>query len=476
MQITKRIIIGLTLCFGLIVQTANVHAIYSPTISKRVSIIKQHVRTAREHNGSGSITAAIKSVKAQDDERAKEGKSRALPVEATLAIPRVLGDMFTDLIKAPLDPIYMIFNIIPSTGAVVSTCLRNDIWILEDLRDVVVQEMIKAYLMMDSNNGDLLSNDYEYLRYYIGYLKEYGHRPQYPKPNPGDTIPITSSERLFGSKSSINYYSITFPTGEGCPESDFVEAFDEVKQSLITLKTLSSGSGSDWGSILVMAKANARRRAEEWIKANQITLTLGGEAGGNPQSLIKGDSWNVFVGQFKTQKQILKNMIGPLTPLFSWGIYSRGEEPDEEISYGCMYYYADAGVFRACTVEQLKDYKICQSDDPDDKEEQSKIDCDKFRNPTQVITPVETVENYQAQASRHQKSITSTERSLKYNTTLNNMSEQGLIEMDRVMWEINKEIGRSFEADGDEAGKGLPYLYSQLKTFIQNHCGGKNCP
>ena len=579
MQITKRIIIGLIICFGLIVQTTNVHAIYSPTISKEVSKIKQHVVIAREHNGSGSITAAIESVKAQDDERAKEGKPRALPLEATIAIPRVLGYMFYDLIKAPLDPIYMIFNMVSSTNTLASTCLRNDIWILEDLRDIVAQEMIKAYLMMDSNNGDVLSNDYNYLRYHIDYLKEYGSRPQYPQPNLGDTIPITSSEYLFGRKSDVNYYSIQFPVEEvesefseeeckvqcmrktcnetcveeckeeddvcgtidcsktcnescttapnaecvekcaaasqltlsGCPESDFVEAFEEVKESLITLKTLSSGSGSDWGSILVMAKARARRRAEEWIKSNQISMTLGGEEGGNPQSLIKGDSWNVFVGQFKTQKQILKNMIGSLTPLFSWSIYSRGENGDE-ISYGCMYYHATAGTFRACTVEQLEDYMICEEiaekqKTGEDKEteavdicgkevsvvggflrdtgakftvlfeeEEREIDCDKFRNPHKFITPTEMIENYQEQAIRHQKTITSTERTLKYNMNLTNVSEQNLIILDTVMTEINWEIMRGTEDMGNEAGKGLPTLYSGIATFLKNHCGGKNCP
>lgn len=571
MRIIKRTIIGVTLCLGLIVQTANVHAIYSPTISKRVSVIKQHINTARQHNGTGTITAAIESVKAQDDKRAKEGKARALPAEAALVIPKILGYMFVDLIKAPLDPIYMIFNIIPSTGAVVSTCLRNDIWILEDLRDVVAQEMIKAYLMMDSNNGDLLSNDYDYLRNHIKILKESGHRPEINIRMTNGTIK-SSSEYFFGVPSAVNYYSIKFPTETevestfsidectklcqvekcnqtcktkctttddkgssfiekvtnacetiecnttckeedcqgvdsqcverctaaskitlgGCPESDFVEAFKEVGESIKNLKTLSSGSGSDWGSILVMAQAQARRRAEEWIKTNQITFTLGGKEGGNAQSLVKGDNWKVFVGQFNTQMKILKNMIGPLTPLFSWSIYSKGSEKGDEASYGCMYYHADIGVFRACTVEQLKDYLICrerkkypEAEETEEievcgkkipKEKEEAIDCNKFRNPYVLTTPVETVENHQEEMEEHQKTITTTKRVLKYNTNLNSVSEQSLIEMDAILWEINKEIGRSFEADGDEAGKSLPYIYSNLSTFIKKHCGGKHQP
>lgn len=499
MQI-KRIIIGLIVCVGLTVQATNAYAIYSPTISKRVSIIKQHVSAARSLNGNGTITSAVESVKQQDDKRKLEGKPMALPAEAAAIIPKVLGYMFYDLMAAPYDSIFMIFNMVPSTGSVISSCLRNDIWLLEDLKDIVTQEMIKAYLLMDSNNGDLLKNDFDWLRQHIKILKEYGPRPDdlmllyVPKVGGGnDVVYVTSNQYLFGTgpelgldpetDPSINKYSITFPVGEGCPESDFVEAFKEVKESFETLKVLSSGRGSDWGSILTMAKARARRKAEEWIKKNQITFTIGGEEGGSPQSLVRGDSWNKFVGQMETQKKILKDMIGPITPLFSWNLYKAtgeaiavglGADPAilNNVDY-CMYYYADAGIFRACTDEQYTDYKKCQ----ENKTEATKsgIDCDKFRNPSKSTTPIEEAENYIKQANIHKKVVEEAEHSLKYNMNLNSMSEQSLIELDRVMWEINKEIGRAYEAEGDDAGKGLPTIYTGLGSFIKKHCGGKNC-
>ena len=47
MPIIKQSIIGLIIIIGLLVQTTNAHAIWSPTISKNVGAIRQNVTSAQ---------------------------------------------------------------------------------------------------------------------------------------------------------------------------------------------------------------------------------------------------------------------------------------------------------------------------------------------------------------------------------------------------------------------------------------------
>ena len=37
--------------------------------------------------------------------------------------------------------LYMVFNMVPSTGEVISNCLRDDIWMLEDMKDAFCHKL-----------------------------------------------------------------------------------------------------------------------------------------------------------------------------------------------------------------------------------------------------------------------------------------------------------------------------------------------
>ena len=474
----KRIIIGLIIVsIGFIIQPTIVHAFYSPVIAERASNIKANLRSAREQNGTGSIEDAFQNVIEQNKLAADRNEAQGLPPEVSATQSQILKDVFADILLKPLDDLFLIFNLIPSTGfSPASKCLRDDIWGLQNLRDAVVQEMIKSYLMYDRYHGDLLKKDYKWLVAHINILKKYGSKPMdrmlatVTENGKSVTKFITANEYLFGSKSDVNYYSIKFDGG--CPQSEFPPAFNEVWESIQNVGVIASGSSVEWGSIWEMAEARARRRAAEWIKANQITLTIGGEEGGNPQSLIKGGGLDRFKGQWNTQLTILKNTVGPLVPLFSWTLFI-GDD-DDTINYGCMYFYQDPGIYRACTVDQLVDqlldYKECQ-DDEDNAKTNLKINCGLYKNPKQITTSVKQIEELQSKTLEHEKTIQRAETAYIYNVQLNSVGEQAIEAIEAQLLNINHQIRAGFEAEGDS--KSLPTIYKNLKDFTNKYCGGE---
>jgi len=506
------------------------YAIYSPTISNRVDLIRQDVSAARQLNGVGTISNAMDKVLAVDKTRRKEYVATGIPAKAGIAFAKVIGEDILELLKnlpnSALDPIFMIFNLVPSSGwEYISVCLRNDIWYLQDLKDIVGQEMIKAYLLFDNINGDQLSEDYEYLKEQIKYLKKYGNHPQQTMHL--GMVSMTSSEYFFGYPSELNSYVDSFPSEErkkqiqdaeqcknvckiviclpqdsesdcenkcedtcdigteitwsGCPEGEFLPAFKRVIESAKNLKVAFTFKSSNWGSIWEMAKVRAKKRADEWIKANQITLTLAGEEGGNPQSLLKGGGWDKFVGEFNTQMRIVKNMVGPLVPLFSWSLYATtfeaigvGFGADEDILANneyCMYFYDD-GMFRSCTPDQLLDYRVCVDKDST-AEDKKNIPCDRYQSAKQTTTSLQMIQGQQIKAAEYQKKVETAETAFVYNMELNNVGEQNIQAIEQAMVSINTEIQRSNEERGNNDDYGLPTLYAKLKVLYDKHCANK---
>jgi len=301
----KIVVVSLAFFFAFaLMQPEGAYAIYSSRLAEKVSQIRSDLITARLVNGTGSVEAAVESVKAQNKLNRENKTAEGTPAKATEAQRLVFDDIMRDIFSTPFDSFFMVFNLIFSTGQSISVCLRDDIWTLEDLKDLTVQEMIKAYMLYDLENGDKLLDDYKYLMSNIRLLKQKG-----PDPNSsirlGDNY-VSSTEYFFGNPESDNLYQFYLYSDQGCQDGEFDRAFEQVGRSAKTLETLGSGSGSDWGSIWEMAKVGAKRKAEQWIKANQLSLSLGGERGGNQQSLIKGGGFDKFVASLKTELGILK--------------------------------------------------------------------------------------------------------------------------------------------------------------------------
>lgn len=553
------------ICIGLFIHTSNAHAIYSPTIAQRVSQIRQHVLAARQQNGTGTLTSAAQHLIENDRIQRAKGGATGFPAKAAIALGQVMGDLFAWAIPDSIDSMFMIFEIVPSTQEYISTCLRDDIWLLEDLKNIVAQEMVKSYLMADETNGDLLSDDYDYLMKHIRILKQYGNHPtawmKVTTEKDGRIIveSKTSSQYLFGSDTTVNPYSFQFPVEEvdsksaenckitckqgckkvvycdsscvtgcgqvcegvckgkkdcegrckdkcedscendcdmateceddcddgceesaklrwaGCPEGDFMPALNEVMEALRNLKTIGSWQAADWGSILEMAKARARKRADEWIKANQLTLTLGGETGGNPQSLVKGGGWDRFVGSVNTQLNILKNMVGPVIPMFTWAfVETIGEtvsliwnDPEILQDNACMYFYADENTYRACTLDQYLDYLSCRNNEKAAKKD--KINCDLFKNPRANRVAVDIIEEQQETVAEHRNTIKRAETVFFYNLELKSVSENSIEGLSQVLIDINSQIKRGFEVGGSKDDKALPTLYYKLSQWDKKH-------
>lgn len=279
--LNKRIIAGLLITIGLIVQVAPAHAIYSSRISSKVNEISRHIRTARSTHGTGTLYSIVDQVTSVDENRRQAGEATGISADAAKAQETVLENVLTEIFVNPLDSFFMAFNVIISSGTLISSCLRDDIWILEEMRDLTVQEMMKAYMSFDPINGDILFDDYEYLLTHIRLLKSKGANAAIGnKIKLSDGSDMSVNKYLFGSNDAENMYELLFNSDKGCQSGEFDQAFAQVDRSFQTLLTLGSSSGVDWGNLESMAKARARRKAAEYISKNQITAAIGGREGG----------------------------------------------------------------------------------------------------------------------------------------------------------------------------------------------------
>jgi hypothetical protein len=470
MHVLKRNITILILTLALaLAQPAMAHAIYSSRLAEKVSQIRSDLITARLINGTGSVQSAVESVKAQNKLNRENKTAEGIPAKATEAQRLVFDDVMRDIFSTPFDSFFMIFNLIFSTGQSISVCLRNDIWTLEDLKDLTVQEMIKAYMLYDLENGDKLIEDYKYLMANIRLLKAKG-----PDPNSsirlGDEY-MSSTEYFFGNPSSDNLYQFHLFSDEGCQDGEFDRAFEQVGRSAKTLETLGTGQGADWGNIREMAEANAKRKAAQWIKANQISLSIGGKRGGNQQSLIKGGGFDKFVGSLKTELGILKNMIGPVTPLFDSAKYATGTGSAGLSDNGyCVYYSTTDGQWTACTVDQLKDYEICQGNDVEAKKG---INCSGYKIIGGDEYVMDKIRDYQTASNKNEAAIQEATDIYTYSLNLSFVSDESLTFFDKKLGDINAIIKQSNEQVDEQAGKGLPSLLNIFMTLSKNHCTNK---
>ncbi|MFH0837919.1 MAG: hypothetical protein V1880_01480 [Patescibacteria group bacterium] len=483
-KIKRNFIIGLAVLAGLSVQAPSVFALYSPRLSQQVSIIRQHVQDSQKQNGSQSILEEIEQIKAYDKAKRAESRETGIAGDAKVAQSLVFDTTFDFLIQYPLDALFMIFNFNAYNEEWISNCLRDEIWNLETLRDKVGSEMIKAYLLRDIYHGPLLMEDYDYLVTQLDLLRKYGSDPKakIEATLNGEAVTITSNKYFFGEEPKgnppLNYYSnvgvFSSSDATGCPDGEFEKAIEEVLNSWETFKTLASGSGVEWGSIWSMAKANARIRAREWIRANQISLTIAGKEGGNPVSLVKGGGWDKFVGSFKTQLNILKNMVGPVTPFLTSSNYKpppSGATIEEGIGTDCRYYNHGDGYYADCSKDMIEQYDKCQDDEEAAKQEG--IQCDRFRSASETIPIADKINRQLALEREHETALEDVETTFVYSMSMDSVAEETIYFMDDVLWDMNNQIKRGYEAVDKAAGESIPTLYREIETLASKQCANK---
>lgn len=463
----------MAILIGLTIQAESAHALYSPKLSKQVSIIRQHVQSSQAQNGTESILEEIEQIKAYDRARREEYKETGIAGGAKVAQELIYNTL--NIFKA-FDSLAMVFNYNVDNNEFISTCLRDEIWGLETLRDLVGAEMVKAYMLRDTYHGALLVEDYKYLTTHLDLLRRYGSKNDaflVTDTTTKEPVAVTSTEFFFGD-GAINYYKNNFSlisNEPGCPESEFEEVFKEVVSSAKTLSVLSSGKGVEWGNIWEMAEANARIRAREWIRANQLSLTIGGEEGGRVESLVKGGGWDKFVGNVKTQLNIAKNMVGPVTPLFElskWVVIKTIEGVG--IVDECVFYYKEDDVFNNCNKKQKQDYIKCQDDIEIAMDEG--IRCDRFINTKQSLSVTDKLNKQIASILENKHTKEEVETAFIYSITMDSVAEQNLKQINQIMWDMNMQIKRGYEAVDKQAGEGIPTLFREIEDFADKQCAG----
>ncbi|MBU0705727.1 hypothetical protein KJ657_02425 [Patescibacteria group bacterium] len=485
-KIKRNFIIGLAVLIGLGIQAQSVFALYSPRLSQQVVVIRQHVQGSQEQNGTQSILEEVEQIKAYDKAKRAESRETGIAGDAKVAQGLVFDTTFASLIQFPLDSIFMIFNYNAYNEEWISNCLRDEIWNLETLRDKVGSEMIKAYLLRDTYHGSLLMQDYDYLVTQLDLLRRYGSDPKakIEATLDGKAVTINSNKYFFGEDPKgnppLNYYSnvgvFSSSDATGCPDGEFEKAIEEVLNSWETLKGTVGGhsafSAEKWSNIYAMAKANARAKAREWIRANQISLTIAGKEGGNPQSVIKGGGTDKFVGYWKTQWNILKNMVGVVTPFYDAATNYQPPSDTEDVGTNCRFFNQADGYFRVCNKEQIEQYEKCQ-DEEMTKEESGIIKCDRFRNAAETISYADKINRQLALEREHETALEDVETAFTYSMSMDSVAEETIYFMDDVLWDMNNQIKRGYKAVNKAAGEGIPTLYREVEKLAAKQCANK---
>lgn len=477
--IKKRLIItGLIGLIGFTFQVNSALAIYSPRLSQQAAVIRQHIRDSQAQNGKNTILEEVDQIIAYDKARREAFTETGISGDVRVAQDLIFNSTLNFLIQHPFDSLMMAFNINAVNKEIVSSCLRDDIWTLESLRDKVGAEMLKAYMLRDTLHGALLMEDYGYLTTNLDLLRKYGSNPSakiQATDKSNKAVTITSTKYFFGTDGTDPNYYKNIPDWisdeTGCPESEFQEAFREVVNSSKTLATLGSGGALDWSfrSIWSMAQANARIRAQQWIKANQLSLTVGGTVGGKTESLVKGGGLEKFVGDFKTQLQVAKNMVGPITPFYNIATnYKPPADANVAVGNNCRFFRQSDGFFQVCNTEQKAQWDACRKDEITAKDKG--IRCDRFRNAAESISIADKLNAQKKLEQENADALGDVENAFTYSITMDSVAEQNIYFMDEVLWDMNNNIKRGYELVGEKGGKSIPTLTTEIAALSARQC------
>lgn len=279
-----RKIISLFLILILLIwQAPNTYAMFSPKISASVFLIKKDIREARMQNGVGSFLNAYEKVTEENKALKARGEPYSDPPSSFLTAKANIGEVIADnFFNAFYDDWSLLVNRWWGTNEWITDCLRDDIWELKALQEEIVNELLKAALLWDSLNIDVLLRDYKWLDGKIKDLKE----------NYKDT-------ELWFESGQSNYYV-------HCPYGEFNKAILDLKKSWDRFVDSFGFGKLQLGSLAEIADVagqRARLRAARWIAENQIQFTLGGEQGASRRSLFSGPGLEGMVADLKTELQ-----------------------------------------------------------------------------------------------------------------------------------------------------------------------------
>ena len=403
-----RKIIGIvSIVILLIAQAPSAYALYSPTLNQEVAQIKQNIQKAKKNNGVGTYAQAY--------DKAEQNNRQPNQELVDLYKNSISTTIIKSLTYSLLDSLSLIAGRWIGTGTWISNCLRDDIWELQSLQEQVLNELLKSALLGDHANASLLWKDYQYLLYRIqGGEMEVD----------GKTVKITSL------KYDYKNGNIWFPESQNfyieCPSQELTQIWDAFKKALDSFRSLGTGTielGS-FGSLAEKAEKRAKIRAQQWIKANQLTLTLGGKEGSNPRSLVSGPGLAGLAADIKTEMDFAKS-YGEL--IFSNTWKSLTYVPESIVGIGKLALHGLG----------IKDY----------------------------------ADSYTKAHDAKQLAIEQMEVAIVLNLSLNNVSEESLKEIDQTLFKINGIIKDAVNTK--DAPANLKTLCEKTKMVPTLQCKNK---
>ncbi|MDH5596658.1 MAG: hypothetical protein OEY44_01025, partial [Candidatus Peregrinibacteria bacterium] len=182
--------------------------------------------------------------------------------------------------------------------------------------------------------------------------------------------------------------------------------------------------------------------------------------------------WDQFVGDVKTQLRVMRDLVGPVTPLWNLAIWdTTSATKDVKKVSRCVYYDSQSGNFRNCTQKQEKEYDECR----DDREEAiaKGIRCDRFRNTKEAISASQKAAAQLALQEENLQMHREAEQGLIYNLALDSVAENTIYDLDQILWETNKNIQRGYEDVHLAAGPGIPGITRKLEWLWARQCVNK---
>jgi len=213
---------------------------------------------------------------------------------------------------------------------------------------------------------------------------------------------------------SQNFYT-------NCPYGDFKQAWEDFERALESFKSIGSGSIElgNFGALDKVAKRRAITRAQKWIKSNQITMTIGGKEGSSPRSLLNGPGLAGLAADIKTEMQYAAS-FGELVFVNTYNAFS---------GFGDL------------------------------------------KNVTKLLDITTYADNYTQSFKARDKAVRQMESAIKFNLTLNNVANNSLKEIDKIMFETNGIIEDAFSL------KTIPEnarsLCEKIASILKKQCKGK---
>ncbi len=276
----------------------TVYALYSPLLNKEAATIKKHIFDNRKAHGTGGWMDVLDRAESDAKKGTDSKINKGLQQTYWTAVKEMVSDSLTDNFWDGLSLLWKSWINSDVTKKGISNCLRDDIWELQALKEQVLNEIMKASMMGDYTRSGQLWLDYQFLELRISGIVK-GENFDWD----GDG----ESEVLINLKHNSDNSSFWFPNSQNfyvdCPYGDFTQAWEDLKRAFDSFKAIGKGSieiGS-FGVMVEVAKKRADKRAQQWIKANQITLTIGGKEGSSPRSLVNGPGLAGLAADLKTE-------------------------------------------------------------------------------------------------------------------------------------------------------------------------------